>query len=117
VFDDIPSISIDYALMEKAKPVWMCRGDFGWSDVGAWSSLYDLWDKDDHGNALRGESMLLDSANCLVHNPDKITALVGVEDLIIVNTEDALLVCRKDHDQKVKTVVELLAKGSGEEYL
>lgn len=110
VYEDIPSISIDYALMERARPVWMCRGDFGWSDVGAWSSLSDIWVKDDLGNALRGECLILDSTECLVHNPDKITALVGVEDLIIVDTEDALLVCRKDCDQKVKQIVENMKK-------
>jgi mannose-1-phosphate guanylyltransferase len=110
VFEDIPSISIDYALMEKALPVWMCRGDFGWSDVGAWSSLLDIWTKDKSGNAIRGEGIFLDSKDCLVHNPGKITALVGVEDLIIVDTEDALLVCRKDCDQKVKQVVERIKK-------
>jgi mannose-1-phosphate guanylyltransferase len=117
IFDDIPSISIDYALMEKARPVRMCRGDFGWSDVGAWSSLSDLWAKDDRGNALRGDGVLLDSANCLVHNPGKITALVGVEDLIIVDTDDALLVCRRDCDQKVKQIVEFLIKRGETEHL
>jgi mannose-1-phosphate guanylyltransferase len=117
VFDEIPSISIDYALMEKAQPVWMSRGDFGWSDVGAWSSLFDIWAKDDRGNAIRGEGMLLESSRCLVHNPGKITALVGVEDLIIVDTEDALLVCRKDCDQKVKELVKLLEKKGGKEHL
>ncbi|UCE42466.1 MAG: mannose-1-phosphate guanylyltransferase [Candidatus Aminicenantes bacterium] len=116
-FEDIPSISIDFALMERAQPVWMCRGDFGWSDVGAWSSLSDLWAKDDRRNAFRGDGIFLDSANCLVHNPDKITALVGVEDLIIVDTEDALLVCRKDCDQQVKQVVEYLNKKGKKEHL
>jgi mannose-1-phosphate guanylyltransferase len=110
VFEDIPSISIDYALMEKARSVWMCRGDFGWSDVGAWSSLLDIWGKDESGNAIRGEGIFLDSKDCLVHNPGKITALVGVENLIIVDTGDALLVCRKDCDQQVKQVVEILKK-------
>lgn len=117
VYEDIPSISIDYGLMERAQPVWMCRGDFGWSDVGAWSALSDIWVKDDLGNALRGESLILDSAECLVHNPDKITALVGVENLIIVGTEDALLVCRKDCDQKVKQIVENMKKMGKKEYL
>ena len=94
----------------------MCRGDFGWSDVGVWSSLSDIWIKDDLGNAHRGECLILDSAECLVHNPGKITALVGVEDLIIVDTEDALLVCRKDCDQKVKQVVENLKKTGKKEH-
>jgi mannose-1-phosphate guanylyltransferase len=117
VFEKIPSISIDYALMEKAKPVWMCRGDFGWSDVGAWSSLMDIWAKDRQGNALRGPSVVLDSTDCLVHSPGKITALVGVKNLIIVDTKDALLVCRKDCDQKVKQVVEHIKKKKKSEYL
>lgn len=117
VFDDIPSISIDYALMERARPVWMCQGDFGWSDVGAWSSLSTLWETDDRGNALRGDGILLDSSNCLIHNPDKFTAVIGAEDMIIVNTEDALLVCRKDCDQKVKKIVEILNEKKKKEYL
>lgn len=117
VFEEIPSISIDYALMESARPVWMCRGDFGWSDVGAWSSLSGLWTKDDKGNALRGESILLDTLGCLVHNPDRITALIGVKDLIVVDTADALLICRKDCDQKVKRVVEILKERGKKEYL
>ena len=116
-FAEIPSISIDYALMEKAQPVWMCRGDFGWSDVGAWSSLLDIWAKDESGNVSRGDDIFLDSKNCLVHNPGKITALVGVEDLIIIDTDDALLVCRKDYDQKVKQVVEHLKKRGKNEHL
>jgi len=116
-FEDIPSISIDYALMEKARPVWMCRGDFGWSDVGAWSSLLDIWAKDESGNTIRGDGIFLDSTDCLVHNPGKITALVGVEDLIIVDTDDGLLVCRKDSDQKVKQVVEHIKKRGKNEHL
>lgn len=117
VFDEIPSISIDYALMERAQPVWMCLGDFGWSDVGAWSSLPSVWPKDDKGNAIRGEAILLDTTNCLVHNPNRLTALVGVKDLIIVDTKDALLVCRTDCDQKVKKIVEILNKKGKKEQL
>ena len=117
VFEDMPVISIDYALMERARPVWMCKGDFGWSDVGSWSSLANIWAKDDRGNALRGECFLLDTDNCIVHNPDKITALVGCENLIVVDTKDALLVCRKDCDQKVKQIVEHMKKGKKGEIL
>jgi mannose-1-phosphate guanylyltransferase len=117
VFEEIPSVSIDYALMEKVQPVWMCRGDFGWSDVGAWSSLQDIWPKDESGNAARGDCIFLDTSGCLVHNPGKITAMVGVEDLVIVDTKDALLVCRKERDQMVKQVVEHLKKKKKIEFL
>ncbi len=117
IFEEIPSISIDYALMEKAHPVWMSVGDFGWSDVGAWSSLTDIWTKDSQGNSLRGENIVLDSENCLLYSPEKFTALVGLRDLIVVETEDALLICRKDMDQKVKDIVETLKKRGKMEYL
>ncbi len=111
IFREIPALSIDYALMEKVTGALVAKGDFGWSDVGAWSSLFDVWPRDEAGNALRGETVALDSGNCLVHNPGKLTALIGVNDLIVVQTDDALLICRKDLDQKVKDVVEILKKG------
>jgi mannose-1-phosphate guanylyltransferase len=117
LFETIPSTSIDYALMEKAQGVLMCEGNFGWSDVGAWSSLFDIWPKDQGGNALRAESLLLDSENCLVYSSDKLTALVGVKDLIVVNTPDALLICRKDQDQKVKDIVGRLKRENKDDYL
>ncbi len=117
IFEDIPSISIDYALMEKVRPVWMCEGDFGWSDIGAWSSLADIGTRDSHGNTLRGESIVLDSENCLLYNPDKLTALVGLRDLIVVDTKDALLICRKDMDQKVKDIIEQIKEIGKKEYL
>lgn len=117
VFEKIPSISIDYALMEKTKDVLMGKGNFGWSDVGSWSSLFEIWKKDHNNNALRGESITIDTKNCLVHNPDKLTALIGARDLVIVNTEDALLICKKDMDQKVKQVVGILQKKGQKNYL
>jgi mannose-1-phosphate guanylyltransferase len=117
LFVEIPSTSIDYALMEKAKGVLMCDGNFGWSDVGAWSSLADIWTKDQSQNAIRGEAVTLDSEGCLVYNPEKLTALVGVRDIIVVDTPDALLICRKDQDQKVKDVVGELKKKERTEYL
>jgi mannose-1-phosphate guanylyltransferase len=110
IFNEITARSIDYALMERAQGVIVCQGDFGWSDVGSWSALPDIWGVDKQNNSHRGECLSLDSENCLVLNPDKLTALVGVKDLIIVDTEDALLICRKDLDQKVKDIVIKLNK-------
>jgi len=110
VFAQAPSLSIDFALMEKAKGVVVCPADFSWSDVGAWSSLLEVWPRDGRGIAARGEVLALDSEKCLVYNPDKLTALIGVQDLIVVETEDALLVCRRDQDQKVKDILDKLKK-------
>ncbi|MBN2246894.1 MAG: mannose-1-phosphate guanylyltransferase [Candidatus Aminicenantes bacterium] len=117
IYEKMPAISIDYALMEKASDVLMAEGDFGWSDVGSWSSLLEIWAKDGGGNTIKGDAIQLDSQNCLCYNPEKFTALVGVKDIIVVNTEDALLVCRKDLDQKVKDVVQKLQILKKEELL
>ena len=105
-----PALSIDYALMEKAEGVLVADGDFGWSDVGAWSTLLEIWPRDEHGNTARGETLALDTKGCLVWNPGRLTALVGVRDLIVVDAGDALLVCDAAFDQMVKNVVEALKK-------
>jgi mannose-1-phosphate guanylyltransferase len=117
VFKEIPAISIDYALMEKARGVLACEGNFGWSDVGAWSALAGIWDTDAEGNAVIGESVILDSRKTICYNPGKLTALLGVEDLIVINTKDVLLVCRKNQDQRVKEILEILTKKGKGEYL
>lgn len=118
IFEEIPAISIDYALMEKAREgVLVCPGNFGWSDVGSWSSLMDIWPKDNNGNAMKGESIVFNSRNCLCYSPHKLTALIGVENIIVVETGDALLVCHKDQDQKVKNIVDSIKKKGRKEYL
>ena len=117
VFREIPATSIDYALMEKAEGVLMIRGDFGWSDVGTWSALSEIWPKDDGGNAGRGRTLFLDSRGCLVHSPDRLTAVVGLDDVIVVDTPDALLVCHKGSDQKVKDVIDRLKRDRRTKYL
>ena len=117
VFAEIPSISIDYALMEKASGVRMCEGNFGWSDVGSWSALSEIWERDDQLNSQRGQHLSLNAHNCIVYNPDKFTALIGVQDIIVVNTDDALLVCHRDSDQKVKELVDTLKNKNQKDYL
>ncbi|NOR14374.1 MAG: hypothetical protein GQ544_01585, partial [Candidatus Aminicenantes bacterium] len=117
VYPEMPATSIDYALMEKAQGVLMGDGSFGWSDVGAWSSLASFWEEDEKGNTIRGESLILDAEDNLVYNPNKLTALVGVKDLIVVETEDALLICPKDQDQRVKEIVAELKNKQKKEYL
>jgi len=117
VFKEMPSISIDYALMEKAREVLVCEGNFGWSDVGSWSSLAQIWEKDKKENAFKGEGIILDSENCLFYNPKKLTALIGVKDIIVINTKDALLVCHKNQDQKVKDIIDIIHKKGMKKYL
>ena len=117
VFQEMPATSIDYALMEKARGVVVCEGNFGWSDVGAWSSLYDVWTRDRAGNALHGETLALDTSGTLCFNPGKFTALIGCRDLIVVDTKDALLICPRSQDQRVKQVLEHLVRSGAKKYL
>jgi mannose-1-phosphate guanylyltransferase len=119
VYRDLKPVSIDYGVMEKADNVLLIRGDFGWSDVGCWDALWEVTDKDEHGNAanVRGLFFGLDTRNSLVHSSRKFVALVGVEDLIVVETEDSLLVCRRGCSQDVKKVVEMLEAKNMKEFL
>lgn len=102
------SISIDYGVMERAEKVYVVPGDFGWSDVGDWKAVYDLSEKDKHGNAIRGQAILRGSGRCLVHSTDRLVVLVGIHDAIVVDTDDAVLVCHRENAQEVKQVVDYL---------
>jgi mannose-1-phosphate guanylyltransferase len=117
VFREIPATSIDYALMERAQGVLMNKGDFGWSDVGSWVAVADIWPKDAAGNSIRGESLLLDAHRCLIYCPRRLAAVVGLDDIIVVDTEDALLICHRERDQAVKDVIESLRKEGSIKYL
>lgn len=104
-FHRMPSISIDYAVLEKSSRVSVVPCDLGWSDVGSWDAVYELADKDENGNAVRGHSVVIDSKRNLIQGRDRLIAAVGVEDLVIVETDDAILVSRQGHGQKIKEVV------------
>ncbi|HTR82757.1 MAG TPA: mannose-1-phosphate guanylyltransferase [Bacteroidota bacterium] len=113
----IRGISIDYGVMEKAKSVYVIRGEFGWSDVGSWDEVYRLSVKDDQGNHLHGKVVSFESRNSYIHTDDKLVAAVGVDDLIIINTHDALLVCKRGSSQDVKEIVDHLRRKQMNEYL
>ena len=102
------NISVDYAVLEKAPRVVGIPCSIGWNDVGSWNALYDLLPQDRRGNALRTETLLIDSKGLLVDVPGKLVAGVGLEDLVIVETSDALLVARRDRAQDVSRVVKEL---------
>lgn len=102
------SVSIDYGVMEKAKDVLVIPGTFDWSDLGSWDALWEVSEKDENGNAVRGEFIGVDAANSLIHSTGKLVALVGVKDLLVVETNDALLICRRGRSQDVRKIVETL---------
>ncbi|MEI6125414.1 MAG: mannose-1-phosphate guanylyltransferase [Pseudomonadota bacterium] len=113
----IESISIDYGVMEKADNVITVKGDFGWNDIGSWSAIYEIARKDAQGNAVRGKVIAVDSENILAYSPRKLTAVVGLKDVCIIETDDALLVCAMDRAQDVKRVVAELEKRGEKKYL
>jgi mannose-1-phosphate guanylyltransferase len=117
VYGNIDSISIDYGIMEKAKNVLMIPGDFAWSDVGSWDVLWEVLEKDENGNVVKGTVLSIDTADSLVFGSDKLITLVGVKDLIVVETGDTLLICDKNASQDVKKLVEKLEKENMKEYL
>jgi mannose-1-phosphate guanylyltransferase/mannose-6-phosphate isomerase len=111
-FARAPDISIDYAVMEKAGGVLVLAGDFGWSDIGSWKAVADEFDKDGAGNTVSGEVLLADCTNTHVQSEDRLVAAVGLRDVVIVDTPDALLVSDRNATQRVKDVVaELKRRG------
>jgi mannose-1-phosphate guanylyltransferase len=117
VYERIQSDSIDYAVMEKSRNVLVIPVELGWSDVGSWSALEEVHDKDENGNILQGNPLVLNTRNSILSSEKRLIAAVGVEDLIIVETEDALLVCHKEQAQEVKKIVELLKVRGLDQYL
>lgn len=107
IYSQSENISIDYGIMEKAENVEVVLSDFGWSDLGTWGSLYENMDKDDLGNAMTTDHVhTYDSENNLIHTPeDKLVVLQGVEDCIIVDTGKVLMICKREEEQKIKTIV------------
>ncbi len=105
-FPALPKVSVDYAVMEKAQRVLEVESAFDWNDVGSWIAASNYWRKDEAGNSVSGTVEALDSANNIVFADPKVrVALVGVEDLIVVQTGDAILVCKRDEADKIKTIV------------
>jgi len=102
------AVSIDYGVIEKSRHVLMVEGNFGWDDVGSWPSAAQYWPHDGNNNACLGEVIDVDSSGCIVHSQNKPVVLLGVKDLIIVEEDDVLLVCRHDRSQDVKKLVEML---------
>lgn len=115
-FASVRSVSIDYGVMEHAAGVRVIPADFGWNDVGHWAALADFAESDAHGNVVRGPAVVLDARDCIVHSEGRLTAVVGIDGLVVVATADAVLVCPRDHAQDVRKVVEAL-EAQGEEQL
>ncbi|MEW6532674.1 MAG: mannose-1-phosphate guanylyltransferase [Thermodesulfobacteriota bacterium] len=117
VYQSLESISIDYGVMERADNVVCIPIDVDWNDVGSWAAVVDLWPSDKTGNVTRGQTLFVDSKNCVVSSNHRLATLIGVEDLIVVDTPDALMICHKDRAQDVRRLQEILAEQGYEDLL
>lgn len=116
-FDKMPNISIDYAIMEKSDNIALVKLESDWKDMGSWQSLYDVSEKDENGNVFIGHVLDENSKNSLIYSSSKLVATIGLEDTVIVETEDAILACKKDEVQNVKHIYETLKKQNDNTHL
>lgn len=111
-FSEMPSTSIDYALIEKSKKILVNTLDLSWSDVGSWDSLYDVMDKDENLNVTKGNVLTLDTKKSLIFAKKKLISTIGLENVLIVETENAIFLAKKGESQKVKNLIEKLQNKS-----
>ncbi|MDO9536545.1 MAG: mannose-1-phosphate guanylyltransferase [Bacillota bacterium] len=117
VFPSLPSISIDYGVMEKEQNILVVEGSFQWDDLGSWAALAEHAFQDKDGNTVRGRHVCIDTKNCLVYGQDNLIATLGVEGLIIVESDGVVIVCPKDRAQEVKALVQKLNEKGLDEHL
>lgn len=116
-FHNFTSESIDYGIMEKSKNIYTLPGTFGWDDVGSWLAVERIKQSNEYGNVVSGNIITINSKNCIIEGSKKLIATVGIEDLIIVDTEDATLICDKDSASEIKKVLENLKICNRNEYI
>ncbi|MBM4307748.1 MAG: mannose-1-phosphate guanylyltransferase/mannose-6-phosphate isomerase [Deltaproteobacteria bacterium] len=114
-FNEMPDISLDYAIMEKSDRVALLPLDLYWNDIGSWDSLHDILSKDGNGNATVGDVMAIDTKNCLIFGNKRLLSTIGLEDCLIVETEDAVLIAKKGETWKVKQIVNRLKESKRKE--
>lgn len=117
LFEQSPSNSIDYAVMEKTDKAMVVPLDAGWSDVGSWSSLWEAFTRDDDQNVLIGDVLVENVHNAYIHSENRLVTVLGLDDVIVVETHDAVMVAHKDQAQKVKTIVEELTRQNRKEVI
>ncbi|MCR5251758.1 MAG: NTP transferase domain-containing protein [Lachnospiraceae bacterium] len=117
VFESLPSESIDYGVLEKEKNIYVLPGTFGWDDVGSWLSVERMRPLNESGNTVAGNVLTVNVKDCIIEGEKKLIAAVGIRDLVVVDTEDAILICAKDSTTDIRKIVENLKICNRDEYL
>ena len=116
-YSTLKNISIDYGIMEKSDQVYVVLGDFGWSDIGSWQSLHELRDKDDQNNVVEANALLYETENCFIKtDSDKLVVVQGLDHYLINESENVLLICKLDAENKFRDFV-AQAKKKGEDFI
>jgi mannose-1-phosphate guanylyltransferase len=116
-YQALPTEAIDYAVLERTQNLLVVGAAFDWHDLGSWADLHDILEQDEAGNFVEGDSVLIDSHNCMIHSPSKLVAAVGLDDMVVIETDDAILICPKARSQDVKLIVERLKQMGKTQYL
>ncbi|WML35466.1 mannose-1-phosphate guanylyltransferase [Clostridium sp. OS1-26] len=117
IYSEIPSISIDYGILERSDDVAVVASSFQWNDVGAWDSLGAIYPPDKNGNIIKGNDIVLETDNSIVYSEDKLITTLGVNNLIVVSTKDSVLVCAKDKAQEIKKIIDKLKENNMNEFI
>jgi mannose-1-phosphate guanylyltransferase len=117
IYPTLPSISIDYGILERSDEVVVIPGDFGWNDIGSWDALGAIIPPDEFGNIVKANHLGIQTRNSIVYGEERLISTIGIDGLIIADTKDALLICAKDKAQDVKDIVVLLKKKGMQEYI
>lgn len=117
VFPTVESISVDYGILEKTDSIYTLPGDFGWDDVGSWLAVSRVRGTDENNNVLTGNVLAVDTTDCVVEAQEKLIATVGLKNLVVVDTKDAMLICEKEKANDIKKVLETLRNDDRQEYL
>jgi mannose-1-phosphate guanylyltransferase len=116
-YQALPTEAIDYAVLERTHNLLVVGAAFEWHDLGSWADLHDILEQDEAGNFVEGDSVLIDSHNCMIHSPNKLVAAVGLNDVVVIETDDAILICPKARSQDVKLIVDRLKQMGKTQYL
>lgn len=117
IYDEFPSISVDYAILEHAHNIHVIPASIGWNDLGSWASLHEIMEKDEAGNAVVGDFIGVDTHNCLIHSKGRLVATVGLENMVVVDTGDVVMILPAERSQDVKALLDELKKQGKEKYL
>lgn len=117
IYPDLPNISIDYGILERSEDVLVVPGDFGWSDIGSWDVLGAIFPPDNNGNIIKAKHVGINTLNTIIYGGDRLIATIAIDNLIIAETDDAILICPRDQAQRVKEIVDLLKEEGMSEFI